>query len=87
MIYWLLANINRKVNRIMVSQVEGQARLEALAGKVDKVFGEVTNLVELVAELRGELEAAGALSEGVTAALEALEAKVQAVDDLNPDTP
>jgi hypothetical protein len=56
--------------------------LSDLAAQTDKAKAEV---VAKVAELEAAIVAAGQTDAAVDAALEALKASVQGVDDLNPD--
>ncbi len=94
-----LLHLHKEIRNIMASQAELAASLTAvntqlndIATEVDKVSGETSTLVKAVADLTAALEAGGATSPEVDAALAAVQAstsalatKVAAVDDLVPD--
>lgn len=68
-----------------MNQAALAARLTSLDTKVAKIGGETSALVAEVAALREAVIAAGEIGPEVMAALEAVEARVTAVDDLVAD--
>ena len=72
----------------MTTQAETAAAITALTEKVDKINGETRALLAQIADLQQALTQAGAnTNPEVIAALERLQARVDAVDALVPDTP
>lgn len=61
-----------------MNQQELQAALEAANAKIDKIVTEVQNLITAV-------QTAGNTTPEVDAAVASLQAKLQGLDDLNPD--
>jgi hypothetical protein len=68
----------------MSSQAELAASLDALAAQAEKAHDEI---VTKIAALEDALANAGSTSPEVDAALEALKAQVQGLDDIEPDAP
>jgi uncharacterized protein YoxC len=75
------------LERIMSTQAELALALDVIKVQVGKIGTETQSLKDKVAELVEALAAAGAVSPEVEAALEALKAQVQVVDDLVVDAP
>lgn len=76
------ATITSKLEAIMATQAELAASLRDLTAQVGKVRTEV---LSAVARLQAAVEAAGATSPEVDAALQDLRSAVQGLDDLNED--
>lgn len=70
------------LEKIMASQAELAQALTDLGTQLDKTQGEI---VAEVSKLEDAINAGGATSPEVDAALASLKAKVQSLDDLNPD--
>jgi uncharacterized protein YlxW (UPF0749 family) len=83
----LLLRLIRKVDKIMATQAELVAELEAVAAAVAKIGTETSATLARVAELEAALAAAGNVGPEVVAALEAVKAQVAVVDGLVPDSP
>lgn len=87
----LLDALHRLEQKLMTTQAELAAQLQALAAQAEKSRGEVVAAVgalnSRVAELEQALANAGQVSPEVEAAFAAVKNAVQAVDDLNPDAP
>lgn len=66
----------------MATQAELAQQLTDLGTQIDKVFGEITAEIQ---KLEDAIAAAGGTTPEVDAALASLKAKVQTLDDLNPD--
>jgi hypothetical protein len=79
------------LDKIMATQAEHAVELANITAQVAKSRDEVIAAVDLLNERIVELEDALAAGVGTTAevdaALEALKAQVQAIDDLNADAP
>lgn len=79
--------IDERLSKIMATQVELAAALEALTAQMAKIGGETTSLVTKVQELTDALAAAGNTSPAVDAALAALQAQAGVVDGMVGDLP
>jgi chromosome segregation ATPase len=83
---WLLAPVINQITQlerqIAMNQDELAAALAALTAQTEKAKAEI---VAAVAALEEALANAGSTTPEVDAALTALQAAVQGVDDLNPD--
>lgn len=90
-LYYLTARLNRNMETIMTTQAELVTKVTALTEQVTKIGLETSNLQDSVAALQEQLAAAGGAGGTITpelqAAVDALAAQVQLVDDLVPDTP
>ena len=71
----------------MTTQAELVETITAVQEQVEKIGEETQTLIEKVAELEAVIEAEGSASPELIAAVEALKAQVQIVDDLVPDAP
>jgi hypothetical protein len=76
-----------KLETLMASQAELAASLATVSAQVAKIGTETSSLVARVTDLEAALAAAGNTTPEVDAALEALKAQVQVVDDLVADAP
>lgn len=81
----LLQSLDQKVNRIMSTQDQLASDLAAVSSQVAKIGTETGTLVAKVAELEAALASGGTTTPAVDAALAALKAQVQVVDDLVAD--
>jgi hypothetical protein len=75
----------RYLEKIMATQAELAASLDLVAVQVAKIGTETQGLKASIASLEAALAAAGGTSPEVDAALAALKAQVQVVDDLVVD--
>ena len=89
-----LDKIGRKLESIMATQAEVTATLAAVLAQQTKTAGEivtlqasVTALQAMIADLEDQVANAGELSPELIAAVAAVKAKAQEVDDLIPDAP
>jgi DNA repair exonuclease SbcCD ATPase subunit len=80
----LLHKLNRKVSRIMASQAEEAAKLQAFGDQLDKATAEI---VAAIQGLRDALADAGNTTPEVNAATDRLATAAQALDDIVPDVP
>lgn len=80
-----IAQLNNKADIIMATQAEHAAELQAISAQVAKIGSESAATLEAVAALEAALANAGNTSPEVDAAMAALRAQVQIVDDLVPD--
>jgi uncharacterized protein YoxC len=69
----------------MKTQAELVETINAVQEQVAKIGEETQTLIDKVAELEAVIEAEGSASPELIAAVEALKAQVQIVDDLVPD--
>lgn len=76
-----------KLEQLMATQAELAASLAVVSAQVTKIGVETSATLAKVAELEAALANAGNTSPEVDAALEALKAQVQVVDDLVVDAP
>lgn len=67
----------------MATQAELAQQLTDLGTQLDKVLGEINTEIQ---KLEDAITAAGSTTPEVDTALASLKAKVQTIDDLNPDT-
>lgn len=74
-----------KLEKMMATQAELAASLAAVSAQVSKIGTESSATLQKVADLEAALAAAGNTTPEVDAALAALKAQVQVVDDLVPD--
>ena len=79
--------ILNKVDKLMATQAELAASLDLVSVQINKIASESSATLAKVADLEAALAAAGNTSPAVDAALAALKAQVQIVDDLVPDAP
>jgi hypothetical protein len=79
---WLLQPL---LEVLAMNQAEILSRLQELDGAIAKIGLETGALIADVAKLQAALDAAGGVNPDVVAALDALTARVKAVDDLVPD--
>lgn len=75
------------LEKLMASQAELAASLASVSAQVAKIGTETSGLLTKVADLEAALAAAGNTTPEVDAALAALRAQVQVVDDLVVDAP
>lgn len=80
-----ISSVNRKLKRIMLSQEALVRELGLLLETVTKIGTETAGLLVKVEELTAQLQAAGNLTPEVEAALAAVKAQVQVVDEMVPD--
>lgn len=74
--------LKHKINKIMLTQAELAQQLTDLGTQLDKVSAEINAEIQ---KLTDAIAAAGTTTPEVDAALASLKAKVQSLDDLNPD--
>src|SRR5262245_805511 len=79
--------ILRELENIMATQEELAADLAAVTEQVSKIGTETSLLLVKVNELEDALAAAGGTTPEVDAAMAALKAQVNVVDEMVPDTP
>lgn len=77
--------LNKKVHWIMATMEQLTADLEAVTEQVAKIGTETAITLQKVIELEDALAAAGGTTPEVDAAMIALKAQVQIVDELVPD--
>ncbi len=82
----LLRTVLRQGETIMATQDELIVQINAVNDKMVKIGTETTMLLDKVAELTAILEA-GPVSDELQAAVDAVTAQAQVVDDLVPDAP
>ena len=75
-------SILQALEKVMASQEQLAAQLNAISAQLTKVTGEIQ---ARVTALEAAIEAAGNTTPEVDAALEAVKQIAQALDDLNPD--
>lgn len=89
-LYYLVARLNRNMEKLMTTQAELVATVTALTETVTRIGLETAGLQDKIAELQDALAAAGGAGGTITpelqAAVDALAAQVKLVDDLVPDT-
>jgi hypothetical protein len=83
----VLANFNRNkfLKGILMTQEELKALLEAATAKAQKIGTETAALLQKITELLAIIAAGGNVTPEVQAAMDALTAQMQIVDDLVPD--
>jgi len=85
-----LVKLERKVIRIMATQLEIENGLVALTAQIGKVAAEQATrfdtLTAAIAALEAQI-AAGEATPGVVAALDTAKAALQSLDDVIPDAP
>lgn len=79
--------IIRKLEKIMATQAELAQTLADVSAQVAKIGTETSATLQKVADLEAALASAGEVSAEVQAAVDALKAQVQVVDDLVADAP
>jgi hypothetical protein len=82
-----LAVLGVNQGKIMATQDEEVLVLEAIRQKIVKIGTETETLLQTVVDLRAEIAAGGQVTPAVQAALDAVVAQAQVVDDLVPDAP
>jgi hypothetical protein len=75
------------LRKIMADQAELVIALASISGQVAKIGTETAATLQKVADLEAALANAGEVSPEVQAAVDALRAQVQTVDDLVADAP
>jgi chromosome segregation ATPase len=83
----LLRAVQAQGDKIMESQHQLAQDLTALTTQVQKIGTETTATLQKVTDLQNALNNAGGTTPEVDAAMAALKAQVQLVDDLIPDAP
>lgn len=68
-----------------MNQDEAADRLEAQGAKIDKIGSETSSLITEVAELKAAATESGKVSPRLQAAIEAVDTRLQTVDDLVSD--
>lgn len=81
---WIIRPILQLLERIIMTQDELAQSLVDLGTQVDKIGGEIKTEV---ANLEAQITSNGTVPDNVAAALTSLKAKLQTLDDLNPDAP
>ena len=81
------AKLFRLLEKIMTTQAELAATLATVSTQVAKIGTETQGLIDKVAALEAALASAGEVSAEVQAAVDALKAQVQVVDELVADAP
>ncbi len=82
-----LEHINQRLEKIMATQAELAKDLTAISEHVAKIGTETSATLQKVTDLETALANAGNTTPEVDAALAALKAQVQVVDDLVADAP
>lgn len=80
-------NINRKLDTIMATQAETAARITGLMTLVDKIGAEIDNSLTEIQALKDLLQSSGTTDPEVTKAVDALAARLGALDLKVPDSP
>lgn len=83
----ILAAIATLERKIMSTQAELASSLQSVTAKVDKIGGETRTLLQKIDDLTTAVQNAGNTTPEVDAALAALQAQVDVVDNLVPDAP
>lgn len=81
------SRIERMLEKLMTTQAELAQTLADVSSQVAKIGTETQATLDKVAALEAALAAAGSVSAEVQAAVDALKAQVQVVDDLVADAP
>ena len=81
----LLRTINHKINQIMATQVELTSKLNQVTTQLQKIGNESAQTLQKVTELQAIIDAGPVVTPELQAAVDALAAQVQVVDDLVPD--
>lgn len=81
LVIWLI----RKENKIMASQEEASAKLDAISVSLTKIGTESTALLAKISELQSAAQ--GNVPDDVMAKINAVAAQAQVVDDQVPDEP
>lgn len=71
------------IEKILMKQADLQASLDALTAQLDKATEEITTEIKTLTDALANVD----LPQGAVDSLDRLKAKVQALDDLNPDAP
>lgn len=82
-----LDNIERKLNKIIMTQAELVTQLNTITAQVAKIGVETGNTLQQVIDLKALLAAGGTVTPEVIDAVTALQAQAQKTDDLVPDAP
>ena len=80
-----LKDIQKELKLIMATNAELKADLDAVSAQVAKIGTETSATLQKVTDLENALANAGGTTPEVDAAMAALKAQVQLVDDLVPD--
>ena len=83
-LFYLTTKLNRKMEILMTTQAELGVKIDALTAKAVKIGLEVSAIKDLLAEAGG---AGGTITPELMAKVDALDAQLTLVDDLNPDAP
>lgn len=75
------------VNRIMATQAELAAELQAVATQLNKIGGETSTLLQKITDLEAVIAAGPALSQDLIDAVAAVKTQAAVVDNLVPDAP
>lgn len=86
-LFSLFPNFNGKLDKIMATQAETAAQITGLLTLVDKIGTEIDNSLTEIQALKDLLAGAGAVDPAVTAAVDALAARLGALDLKVPDSP
>lgn len=81
---WIIRPILQLLEVISMNQDELAQSLTDLGTQVDKIGGEIKTEV---ANLEAQITSNGTVPDNVATALASLKAKLQTLDDLNPDAP
>lgn len=85
--FWNTNRIERMLEKLMATQAELAATLGTVSAQVAKIGTETQSILDKVAALEAALATQGEVSAEVQAAVDALKAQVQVVDDLVADAP
>lgn len=83
----ILEALNQLKELITMNQAEAIAALQDATTQIQKIGDETRTLVQKVADLTVLVEQQASVSPELAAAIEAVKAQVQVVDDLVPDAP
>ena len=79
--------IFKALEKIMATQADAAAQLKAVKEKLDKVAVEENGLQTRIAELIATINAGGSVTPELQAAIDAVVAQAQVLDDITPDAP
>ena|SRR5258705_6219516 len=82
-----LSLTNERLLKIMATQAELTTQLTAVNDKLKKIGTETTTLLAKIDELKGIIANGPPVAPELQAAVDALSAQAQVVDDLVPDAP
>jgi chromosome segregation ATPase len=83
----LLSDLSMKVGAIMATQQELAGQVKAIGDKLAKIGEETKTLLKTVDDLKTALDAAGAVTPELQAAVDAVATQAGVIDDLVPDQP